>query len=190
MEYGHRVDELERYAIAGHHKSGSESRGLCFQATLTLGQEARRLGLEGKVAFVRWRVRRDVNFLEHWAIVLDNARVLDMTAVQVDGNPDPLRSLRSYPANYVRPRQYPVAIVLNVMERHVPEPDRHFSRRLLWGLHWCLFRHDAAKAYHDHLPLAFMDATTELVRRGVTLCTGYLLERAIARLSRILTRMK
>jgi len=57
-------------------------------------------------------------------------------------------------------------------------------------LHWCLFRHDAAKAYHDHLPLAFMDATTELVRRGVTLCTGYLLERAIARLSRILTRMK
>ena len=92
MEYGHRVDELERYAIAGHHKSGSESRGLCFQATLTLGQEARRLGLEGKVAFVRWRVRRDVNFLEHWAIVLDNARVLDMTAVQVECAGRPARS--------------------------------------------------------------------------------------------------
>ncbi len=190
MECGHRVDELERYAIAGQHKSDSESRGLCFHATLAMGQEARRLGLEGQVAFVRWRVRRDVNFLEHWAIVLDNTKVLDMTAIQVDGNPDPLRSLGSYPENYVRPRQYPVAIVLNVMERHVPEPDRHYSRRLLWSLHRCLFRHDAGKAYRNHLPLALIDAITELVRRGVTLCTGYLLERAIERLSRILMRMK
>jgi hypothetical protein len=147
------------------------------------------LGLEGRVAFVRWRVCRDLNFLEHWALVLDNARVLDMTAIQVDGNPDPLRRLAGYPENYVRPRQYPVSIVMNVMDRHVPEPDRHFSRRLLWGLHLRLFRHDIGNAFRERSPLALIDGTRELVRRGTTLCMGYLLERAIARLSRILMRM-
>jgi hypothetical protein len=190
MEYGHRVDELERYAIVRHHKSAPESRGLCLQATLTLGREAHRLGLEGQVTFVRWCVRRDADFLEHWALMLGNGRVLDMTAVQVDGNPQPLRWLASYPANYVRPRQYPAAIVLAVMDRHVLEPDRHFSRRLLWGLHRRLFRHDAGKAFRGYSPLALIDAVAELVRRGVTLCTGYLLERTIARMSRILIRMK
>ena len=190
MEHGYLVDELERYAIVMHHKSAPESRGLCFQATLTLGREARRLGLEGHVAFVRWCVRRDVNFLEHWALVLDDGRVFDMTAVQVDGNPQPLRRLANYPANYVRPRQYPAAIVLAVMDRHVPEQDRHFSRRLLWGLHRRLFRHDASKALRGYSPLALIDAVAELMRRGATLYMGYLLELAIARMSRILLRMK
>ena len=115
MKTGFQLDELERYAIAEHCRSGPESSGLCFHAALTLGQLARRLGLEEKVAFVRWRVRRDVNFLEHWALVLDSGTVLDMTAVQVDGNPHPLRRVDSYPANYVRPRQYPAAIVLSAV---------------------------------------------------------------------------
>jgi hypothetical protein len=190
MGHGNRIDELERYAIGWHHKSASEAGGWCFQATLTLGQEARRLGLEGQVSFVRWRVRSDLNFLEHWALVLDDGRVLDMTAVQVDGNPDPLRRLASYPANYVRPRQYPTALVLAVMECQVPESYRHFSRWLIWQLHRRLFRHDVAKALRERSPLDLIDAAAELVRRGVTLCTGYMLELAIGRMSRILVRMK
>ena len=161
-----------------------------MQATLTLGQEARRLGLEEQVAFVRWGVSEDVNFLEHWALVRDDCTVLDMTAVQVDGNPYPLRLLESYPGNYVRRRQYPVAIVLDVMERQTSEHGLNFSRRLLWALHRRLFRHDAGKALSSGSPLAFIDAFAELARRGMTLCTGYMLERAIVRMSRILIRLK
>jgi hypothetical protein len=190
MQHGFRLDELDRYAVAGHYGSVPESSGLCLHAALTLGQEARRLGLDGQVAFVRWGVCRDMNFLEHWALVRDSCTVLDMTAVQVDGNPYPLRRLESYPANYVRRRQYPAAIVLDVMERHVPERGRQFSRRLLWALHRRLFRHDAGKALRACSPLALIDAVAELARRGVTLCAGYLLELAIARMSRILIRMK
>jgi hypothetical protein len=139
MECRDRVDELERYAIARHHKSEPESRGLCFQASLTLAEEARGLNLEGRAGFVRWSVRRDQAFLEHWALVLDGAKVVDMTAVQVDGNPDPLRRLASYPTNYVRPRQYPVTVVLDVMEHHVSGTGRTFSRRLLGLCIWPFF---------------------------------------------------
>jgi len=190
MESGFQLDELKRYAIAQHCRSVSESSGLCLHAALTLGQTARRMGLEDKVAFVRWRVHRDVNFLEHWALVLECGTVLDMTAVQVDGNPDPLRGLDSYPVNYVRPSQYPIGIVLDVMERPLLEAERHFSRRLLWNLHGRLFLHDAAKALRGRSARALAGAFDEVARRGVTLCVGYLLERAIGRMSRILIRMK
>ncbi len=190
MKSGLQLGELERYAIAEHCRSIPESSGLCFHAALILGQEARRMGLEEKVAFVRWRVHRDVNFLEHWALVLECGTVLDMTAVQVDGNPHPLRRFESYPANYVRPRRYPAAIVLAAMEQPLLETERHFSRRQLWRLHGRLFRHDAAKALRSRSPRALVDAVDEVVRRGMTLCVGYLLERAIGRMSRILMRMK
>lgn len=190
MAYGNLVDELERCATMGHYKSATESRGLCFQATLALGHAARQLGLQGQVAFVRWSVRRDVNFLEHWALLLGDGRVLDMTAVQVDGNPDPLRRLAGYPANYVRPRQYPAAIVLAVMDRHVQGVGRSFSRRLLWVLHRQLFRHDAGHALRARSPLALTDAVAELLRRAATLCAGYLLERAVERMSGVLLRLK
>ena len=190
MTTGFQLDELERYAIAEHCRSVPESSGLCFHAALTLGQEARRLGLEEQVAFVRWRVLQDVNFLEHWALVLEGGTVLDMTAVQVDGNPHPLRRLESYPANYLRPRRYPAAVVLAAMERPVLDEDRNFSRRLLWTLHKRLFRHDAAMAVRSRSALALLDAVDEVARRGTTLYVGYLLERAIERMSRILIRMK
>jgi hypothetical protein len=190
MERRDRVDELERYAMARHHKSDPESRGLCFQATLTLAEEARRLNLEERVGFVRWSVRRDQAFLEHWALVLDGAKVLDMTAVQVDGDANPFRRLADYPANYVRPRQYPLKVVLDVMAHHVSRRGRNFSRRLLWILHLALFRHDAARAFQARSILALIDCIAELVRRGVTLCTSHILDRAIARLSRILMRLE
>lgn len=189
MECRDRVDELERYAIAKHHESDSESRGLCLQATLAIAEEARRLNLGRRVGFVRWSVLRDMAFLEHWALVLDGTRVLDMTAVQVDGNADPLRRLASYPANYVRPRQYPATVVLDVMEHHVSGTGRNFSRRLLWTLHLALFRHDAGRASQARSLLALIDCIAELLRRGVTLCMSYVLDRAIARLSTILLRM-
>ena len=190
MESGFQLEELKRYAIAQRCRSVSESSGLCLHAALTLGQAARRMGLEDKVAFVRWRVHRDVNFLEHWALVVEGGTVLDMTAVQVDGNPDPLRRLDGYPANYLRPSQYPVAVVLDVMERPLLDAERHFSRRLLWNLHGRLFRHDVAKAWRERSVLALFGAADEVARRGMTLGGGYLLERAIGRMSRILVRLK
>lgn len=163
---------------------------MCFQATLALGREARRLSLEERVTFIRWRVLRDVNFLEHWALALDDGSVLDMTAVQVDGNPNPLRSVEGYPANYVRPRRYPIALVLAVMERDVLEPGKNYSRRLLWVLHRRLFRHEAGHALRACSPRALCNAVAALVRSGVTLCTGYLLEQAIRRMSRLLLRLE
>jgi hypothetical protein len=190
MMKGNRQHALEGHAVASHFKSLPESSGLCFHATLALAQEARRMGLENEVAFVRWRVHGDLNFLEHWALVLEDGTVLDMTAVQVDGNPHPLRRVAGYPRNYARPRQYPAAIVLGVMERHLRGADGHFSRVLLWHLHARLFRHDAASAWRDRSPVALAGAVDEITRRAATLCLGYLLERALGRMSRLLVRLK
>ena len=185
-----RFDILRTYAKANHHTSAAESRGLCFQAALALGREARSLGLDGRVRFIRWRVRKDVYFLEHWALALDDGSVLDMTAIQVDGNPNPLRSAEGYPDNYVRPRRYPIALVLAVMESGVLEPGQHYPRRLLWQLHRRLFRYEAGGALRTRSPLALRDACAALSHSGVTLCTGYLLEQAIKRLSRLLMKLE
>ena len=162
---------------------------MCFQATLALAREAQDLKLDDRVTFIRWRVRKDIKFLEHWALALDDGSVLDMTAVQVDGDSNPFRDAEGYPANYVRPRRYPLALVLTVMERDVQEPGQHYSRRLLWTLHRRLFRHDAGAAVRARAPLALLDAGAALVRSGVTLCTGYLLEHAIRRMSDLLMRL-
>ena len=180
---------LEAHARAGCHTSAPESRGMCFQATLALGREARRLGLDHDVEFIRWRVLRDVDFLEHWALLIDGGRVLDMTAMQVDGDPQPLRHVADYPGNYVRPSRYPLSLVLGVIDGIEPPSGRNYARATLWTLHRRLFAHEAAAAMRTRSIRRGVDAAAAVVYSGITLSLGYLLERAIARMSRLLMRL-
>jgi hypothetical protein len=184
------IRSLERFAASGRYDEAA-AHGLCLHATVELGQEALRLGLVQEACFIRWRVQDDAHFQEHWALALAGDRVLDMTAVQVDGSPRHLRLRANYPANYVRPRLYPIPVVLDVIADSAPTggPDGRYSRRLLWRLHLRLFRYDIAQAMVRRTPRLVASATGSLVRTAFTLSTGFVLERAIARMTRLLSRM-
>jgi hypothetical protein len=183
-----RLDLLARYAATHRHDNAVAARGRCLHATLTLGREAARLGLAERVAVVRWRVRDDADFLEHWALSLENGRVLDMTAVQVDGHPRPLREIDGYPANYVQARRYPLGLVLGGLPPADP-PDGRYPLRALWRLHRRLYRFDARRAIRARSARSLFEAAVQLGRVALTLTAGSLLERAIRRLGSVLTRL-
>ncbi|MEP6501773.1 MAG: hypothetical protein ABJD97_00455 [Betaproteobacteria bacterium] len=176
-----RFTSLEGLAIASLRGTPEESRGLCLHASVEFGRQARRLGMAGRLSFVRWHVRDDSDYLEHWALATANGRILDMTAAQVDGDPRPLRRVDDYPANYVRPRLYPAAVVLEVMDGNAPEPGHRYPRRLLWRLHARLFRHDAGAALRAGSPRALGHAVAAMARCAFALPAGFVLERALAR---------
>jgi len=137
--------------------------------------------MDDRLFFVRWQVRNDLEYQEHWAVATEGGRVLDLTAAQVDGDPRPSRRMDEYPANYARPRLYPASVVLDAMARDGLAPDHRYLRRQLWGLHLQLFRHDAAQAVCSASPGSLYEAFIAMARCGFWLVSGYLLEAAHAR---------
>lgn len=179
---------LEQYAAACG--DSQQVRGRCLDATLLLGREALRLGVAQRVAFVRWHVRNDPDFLEHWALVLDDDRVIDATAAQVDGDPRALRRMDEYPANYVSPRRYPVEGLVPLLDTGETAQGWRFSRRQIWSLHHWLFRHDARLALGQRSPRDLVGACGAFIRTGVTLVMDACLERAVNRLARLVARSR
>ncbi len=155
---------------------------------MQLAREAARLGVAPRVAFVRWDVRGDPEFLEHWALALEDGQVIDMTAAQVDGDPRALRRMDDYPANYVRARRYPVASLLHILGEREPAPGWRYPGRQLWALHRWLFRHDAAAAARTRSLRELAGASRAVVRAAVGLLMDAAFERAMGRLARLLAR--
>ena len=180
---------LEAVARAGCLASLAEARGMCFQATLNLAREAQRLGFGSRAEFIRWDVVKDVDFLEHWALTLDDGRVLDMTAMQVDGDAQPVRHVDDYPVNYVRPRRYPAALILGAIDSVGTPSGRHYPCATLWMLHKRLFAHEAAAALRARSIRHGLDAVAAVMRTAFKLSLVGLLEHAIRRMSRLLVRL-
>jgi hypothetical protein len=178
---------LERFA-ADQRCDASSARGRCLDATVQRAREASRVGVAQRVVFVRWEVRGDPDFLEHWALELEDGQVLDMTAAQVDGDPRVLRRVTDYPANYVRPRRYPVHSLVGILA----DPDRpagwHYPVRRLWSLHRRLFRHDTAAALRSLSVTELFAATRALARAALGLLLHAALECATRRLARLQSR--
>lgn len=148
---------LEQFACAGSHDADA-ARGRCLGATIELGREALRLGVAQRVAFVRWHVHGDPEFLERWALALDDDRVLDPTAAQIDGDPTPLRRRDEHPANDVSPKRYPVDRLVPLLGARAPAHGWRYSRRQIWRLHQGLFRHDMRSALRTGSVREFVEA--------------------------------
>jgi hypothetical protein len=183
------ADALRRLARPHCHREPDRARGLCFQASADLGLAVRAQGLLDAPQIVRWIVKRELGFREHWALGVDADWVLDPTAVQVDGRVEPLRQIAGYPAHYVGMRRYPLALVERFMLEH-RVPDREtYSRRALFGLHLAFCRYDLGCARLARAPLQSAAALGRLAREAVYFALGYLLEIAIARMSKLLLRL-
>ncbi len=103
---------LLRFALKNRIRSSAAARGACLDATIQLALHCKRLGLDTHATALHWRVPGDPHFREHWALGVGNGLVLDMTAVQVDGNSRPLRKIGDYPAHFGQASSYPLGLLL------------------------------------------------------------------------------
>ena len=74
--------KLLRLAASKALRSPNQAHGQCLMTSLELAHSAR--DIEG-LTLLRWRVKKDPDFHEHWALRLSGDDAIDPTRVQVDG---------------------------------------------------------------------------------------------------------
>lgn len=98
-----------------------EAAGRCFWAALRFAWVADDLGHQVEV--IRWRVTADLDYADHWAVILQGHHVIDHTRAQVDGQPGIFWRTSQYPENYFAPRRYPASLLLADFKRQQHEAD-------------------------------------------------------------------
>ncbi len=180
--------ELQQWAETQAIHSLDLSKGLCLHASVALARRAVAQGQGGEVRFVRWRVRGDPAFREHWAVALDETRVLDLTSVQVDGSVRVLRQVAAYPPEYTACRFYPPQLVLDALPSSLTDGPDRYPRRVIWRLQGqvALFdiRHSLARG---SLP-GVMAGLGHLCETSYVLAIDFLLGAALKRLGTLLVR--
>jgi hypothetical protein len=126
-------------------RTADEAAGRCLAVSLDLTLAAHeQLGLATRV--VKWRVTDDPHFVDHWAVMLDDDRVIDLTRVQVDGNARLVSRLADYPANYCDPRVYPAALLMHDYAKYGSTGEGRLSNRFMWTCGIRLLSHDLLDA--------------------------------------------
>jgi len=152
--------------------------------------EAQRLGLAGEVHFLRWFVRCDADFFEHWALKINPEQALDLTAAQIDGDPTPMRLIASYPSHFGQPRQYPIDWVLPYFQPGPSGGDRQIDPVSLWRLHRSIFRHHWTEAKQNKSVGDLARAGYGVMSEALRLGSAWLLEKAIVRRSHLLRKLQ
>jgi len=126
-----------------------EAAGHCLSVSLDFALAARQFyGEESRL--IKWTVVGDPHYVDHWAVLLDDERVLDMTHVQVDGRRRLVSRIDSYPSNFCNARVYPAELLTGAyMESQGHETGR-FTNRFIWTCGARLFRHDVTAALAAH----------------------------------------
>ena len=178
------LDVLLDYARQHHVRAEHFASGLCLDASLDLARQAHALGLGDQVAFVRWRVVGDARFRDHWALAIGGERVLDMTAVQIDGNAEPLRGLDSYTGALTSRRTYPLNLLFELVDRDEPSHTaiRSYPRRLVWRIQCTLAGYDAKRSLRRGSVYGLFKAAGELFDAALVLASGHLHDRLVRRL--------
>lgn len=131
-----------------HATQVADAEGRCLALSLELAANARdQLGLD--LQLVKWRVQGDPKYLDHWAVMLSDSEVLDLTRVQVDGRTSLLAPLDGYPMNYVERRHYRASVVLGGTPRPPAASHGRIHPRLLWSCAHRMMKHDLRKAWQD-----------------------------------------
>jgi hypothetical protein len=122
-----------------------EAAGHCLSVSLDFALAARQFyGVESRL--VKWTVVGDRHYVDHWAVLLDDEHVLDMTHVQVDGRNTLVARIDSFPANFRMPRVYPAELLTGSYLESQEQGTGRFTSRFLWTCGARLFRHDVRAA--------------------------------------------
>ena len=121
-------------------RSSNQAHGQCLMMSLQLAHSAR--DIEG-LSLLRWRVKNDPDFHEHWALRLSGDDAIDPTRVQVDGKRAVVKSIASYPATYFLAGEYPLEIFLTNPDAGAQQLRMH---KKPVPMRWSMHRHDVAVA--------------------------------------------
>ena len=155
-----------------------------------LARRAQELGLSDKVELVHWKVSKDPHFREHWALYWQDGQVLDMTAVQVGGDPEPLRCINNYPPNFSNRRQYKIDTILGGIADMATQAEERYSRRQLLRVHLRMTCADLAQCISSRSLSGLVLAPIRLLQTSMLLFAGYVFEWALGRLSVSLNKLK
>ena len=131
------VDAANSVAI----RSAGEAGGKCFVSTMEFAL-ACSLAKAPDLQLVRWTVKGDPDFCEHWSLAISDKEVIDLTRVQVDGNTAVLHHIDSYPHNYRQMTRYPASAVLTAHPFTWHGTDECARKRAALAVRWAMFRHD------------------------------------------------
>lgn len=95
-----------------------KASGHCFPMSMAFAQDACGYGLQPQL--VRWDAIGDEEYRDHWAVLLDDEKVIDFTRSQIDDAPGVIHRIDSYPATLSGARTYPVEFLLNIYD-----PTKH-----------------------------------------------------------------
>jgi hypothetical protein len=163
-------------AAAEHQRirSPDAAAGMCLTASVEFALAASKLV---SLQLVRWRVVQDPAYCEHWALLLNEDEVLDLTHVQVDGDDWPVHALRTYPTHYRDPRLYPCELLTELFAQGGTAVHWHTLARARLRIHGF----DIRQARWPQKPV-------ELVRAGGGLLRYALVTTCLALLQRLLAR--
>ena len=127
------------------HESNCEcSIGRCFGSSLAFASGLRQMGVQ--IVLIRWRVLRDKQFADHWAIRLNQDFAIDLTSIQFEMQGKVLQKIKSYPENFVNLREYPFQIFLEQYERECGGGANQFSAQSMLRFSLAMFNYDLVRA--------------------------------------------
>ena len=152
------VQAADRVAI----RPAEEAAGKCFLSTMEfIFTYAVANSIELQVA--KWKVFDDLDFCEHWAIVISKEEVIDLTRAQVDGNTNVLHRIDSYPYNYCQMKLYPASIVMRECQ-FAGGSLNAMSAMVSIKTRWAMFRFDLANAPHYRKPAALAKGIPDILK--------------------------
>lgn len=157
-------------------KTSREAYGRCLCSTLELCSAAQKLGIDANV--IVWKVINDKDFHDHWAVAIDEARIIDITRAQIDNRQELVFQLSDYPDNFVSYRIYPSQQLVAKYLRHKEAGDKLTSRQM-WSLYGQLLRHDIRHGLLHRNVKTLVKGALLFGRFGVS----YSINQGIARLS-------
>jgi hypothetical protein len=152
----HRITKLNR------------AKGRCLVASLQLARAASRRGIA--VDLLRWSVRESDDFVDHWAIRLNETLALDLTARQFSADPRLLRPIDSYPAEFGRPNVYPAELFLPAFRYLNLQRDARLPLRFMLNLFARMARHDGTQAWRQRKPGRAIRAMNQATVGILSLC--------------------
>ncbi|RYX93115.1 MAG: hypothetical protein EOO28_19550 [Comamonadaceae bacterium] len=111
--------------------------GKCFLASLDFAIQANSIA---ELTLLRWQVKGDPDFVEHWAVRMGDDTALDLTRIQVDGQTSVVKKIASYPAGYLLKGDYPVSLFASGVEAFGGLENLCIRTALL--MRWNMVAHD------------------------------------------------
>lgn len=183
------LNRLKKFAIDNALTCPETAAGLCMHVSFQLSRQAEILGLADKIRFVRWRIKGDPQFFEHWAIMLDDKTILDMSAVQFDSSMKCIRSINDYPKHFGSPKTYSHAELAILINNIKFKPELRYSIKFLLSLHAKLILIDLKKSLNEKNQIRLIHTLSSCTKEAVAISAHCLKRKLTRRKSTLMRRL-